>query len=136
MTMMVNGNSGAVLAGLVYVQPVDPTADLEAWGDAIAHLNAALADAASARSEIEAVSRTLERIEASTMLSVEGSNAEVRKARLTLALADDARFEAHSELLTRARERQLDAERRIAISRERCRLLRTRLSLLEQRDAA
>ena len=104
--------------------PTDRRGDLDAWDDQIAVMDAALRDAAGARREMDELSTLLERIEASKVLSVEGKNAEERKARLTLELADDARYCAVLADLRAARERLADADRRVLISRERCRLLR------------
>ena len=127
-----NGTNGLTLAGLLYVQQPDPRINLEAWQDAIAALDLALADAAAARAAIDAETLPLERIEASTVLTIEGGNAETRKARLTLALADDARYQTHLAALRAARERLLDAERRVAVAKERCRLLRASLAMLDR----
>jgi hypothetical protein len=72
----------------------------------------------------------MERIEAGLMLTIEGSNAETRKARLTLALADDARYEAARGQVAAARQALADADRRVLVTRERCRLLRATLALV------
>jgi hypothetical protein len=72
------------------------TADFDQWDTTIGELSAALADVAAARARIEAESEVLERIEAGHVLDITGGNAEERKARLTLALADDARHTAHT----------------------------------------
>ena len=103
--------------------------DLDAWTEQIAALDAALTDAATARVTIDAETVTLERLEAGIMLGIEGGNAETRKARLTLALADDARHEAARLRLCAARVRLVDAERQVQVARERCRLLRAALAL-------
>jgi hypothetical protein len=104
-------------------------ADLDAWEDCIVAMDAAMRDAATARREIDELSTTLERIEASKVLTVEGRNAEERKARLTLELADDARYCGVLADVRAARERLADADRRVLVSRERCRLLRSALAL-------
>jgi hypothetical protein len=70
------------------------------------------------------LSALLERIEASKALAVEGKNAQERKRRLTLELADDARYCGVPADLRSARERLADADRRVLVGRERCRLLR------------
>ena len=44
-----------------------------------------------------------------------------------LALADDAHYERSRERVSEARLQALDAERRIAISKERCKIYRVRL---------
>ena len=111
------------------IEPADRTTDLDAWDDCISAMDAALSDAAGARREIDELSTMLERIEASRVLSVEGKNAEERKARLTLELADDARYQAAFAERSDARERLADADRRVLVGRERCRLLRAVLAL-------
>ncbi|MGH2588834.1 MAG: hypothetical protein ACRDJE_28250, partial [Dehalococcoidia bacterium] len=110
------------LAGLVFMQQPDARAELDAWQAAIVDLDQALADLTAARIVIDAQSNVLDRVEASKVLSIEGPNAEARKARLTLELADDARYQAHLDGLRHARERLADADRRVAVARERCRL--------------
>ena len=129
---MVNGTSNLQLAGLVFVQQPDARAELEAWQSAIGDLDNALVDLTAARTEIEAQSNLLDRIEASKVLTIEGGNAETRKARLTLALADDARYQTHADALRDARMRLMDAERRVQVSKERCRLLRAACAIAEQ----
>jgi hypothetical protein len=111
------------------IESPDRVADLDAWEDRIAAMDAALRDAAGARREIDELAALLERIEASKVLAVEGRNAEERKARLTLELADDARYGGALADLRSARERLADADRRVLVSRERCRLLRAALAL-------
>jgi hypothetical protein len=110
------------------IETADRTADLDAWEDCIAAMDAALRDMAGARREIDELATHLERIEASAVLRVEGPNAEARKARLTLELADDARYCGVLADLRTARERLADADRRVLVSRERCRLLRAALN--------
>ena len=130
--VVMNGTANLQVAGLVLMPQTDARAELEAWQGAIADLDAALVDLTAARTEIEAQSNLLDRIEAGRVLSIEGPNAEARKARLTLELADDARYQAHLRALREARERLADADRRVAVARERCRLLRAALTLKER----
>ncbi|MGE0545287.1 MAG: hypothetical protein AB7R89_34440 [Dehalococcoidia bacterium] len=131
---MVNGTNGLQLAGLVFMpsQQMDARAELQAWEVAITDLDQALADLAGARAMIDAESNLLDRLEASRVLSIEGPNAEARKARLTLELADDARYQTHLSALRQARERLADADRRVAVARERCRLLRAALTVQDR----
>jgi len=130
---MVNGTSGLQLAGLVFMpQQHDARAELQAWEAAIHDLDQALADVMGARAQIDAESNLLDRIEAGKVLSIEGPNAEARKARLTLELADDSRYQAHLDSIRQARERLADADRRVAVARERCRLLRVALTIQER----
>ena len=111
------------------IEAADVRADLDAWEDRIAAMDTALRDVAGARREIDELSTLLDRIEASAVLRVEGPNAEARKARLTLELADDARYCGVLADLRAARERLADADRRVLVSRERCRLLRAALAV-------
>jgi hypothetical protein len=131
---MVNGTNGLQLAGLVFMpqQQPDGRAELQAWEAAITDLDQALSDLAGARAMIDAESMLLDRLEASKVLSIEGPNAEARKARLTLELADDARYQSHLASLRQARERLADADRRVAVAKERCRLLRAALAVRER----
>ena len=116
------------------IEPYDCRAELDAWDDTIAALDAALEDAAADRRAIETETLSLERLEAGHVLSIDGGNAEQRKARLTLALADDARYQAAASRLAAARQRLLDAERRVCIAKERCRLIRASLALRTPQD--
>ena len=118
--------------GIPTVEQADPRTELDAWDDAITDLDTALAEAAAARLALDQLHRTLERIEASAVLSIEGGNAETRKARLTLALAGDARHQQTVSSIEAERCRLLDAERRLQVSKERCRLLRASVSLTSQ----
>ncbi len=137
---MVSRPNGVAVPALLYMQQPDgfgqpdPREYLETWEHSIGVLDQALADATAARAAIDIETALLDRIEASTMLTIEGGNAETRKARLTLALADDAGYQAHLGALKAARERQADADRRIAIARERCRLLRATLALYDRAE--
>ncbi len=132
---MVNGTTNMQLAGLVFMKQSEPQAELAAWQEAIADLDQALRDLTAARTEIEAQSNLLDRIEATKVLTIEGGNAETRKARLTLELADDGRYQAQLNCMRMARERLADADRRVAVAKERCRLLRASLAVQEQRVA-
>lgn len=130
---MVNGTSGLQLAGLVFMpRQHDAQAELQAWEAAIVDLDRALVDMTGARAQIDAESTLLDRIEAGKVLQIEGPNAEARKAKLTLELADDVRYQAGLDSLRQARERLADADRRVAVARERCRLLRAALAVREQ----
>jgi hypothetical protein len=119
---------------VVTIETYNRQAEIDLWDDAIATLDQALADAASSRVAIESEQQTIERLEAGHVLTIEGGNAETRKARLTLALADDGRYQVHHQRLWEARQRLMDAERRVMVAKERCRLLRTSL-LLQTADS-
>jgi hypothetical protein len=120
------------VAGVLLVPRPDAAAELEAWEDAITALDQGLSDIAAARSVIEAETMALDQIEASTLLTIEGNNAETRKAKLTLALAEEPQYQARIAGLRAARERLADADRRVAVAKERCRLLRASLSLQDR----
>lgn len=118
-----------VISSTISIEPRDPRTDLDAWDDLIVELDQALRDASAARLAIDQEETTLERIEAGHISTIEGGNAETRKARLTLALADDARYQSHLQSLTEARRKAFDADRRVTVTKERCRLMRTSLSV-------
>jgi hypothetical protein len=120
------------VAGVLLVPRPDAAAELEAWEDAITALDQGLSDIAAARSVIEAETMALDQIEASTLLTIEGNNAETRKAKLTLALAEEPQYQARIAGQRAARERLADADRRVAVAKERCRLLRASLSLQDR----
>ena len=113
------------------LEAFDPRAELDAWDACIAELDRALRDAAEARLDLDALAVTLDRLEAGHALSIEGGNAESRKARLTLAMADDGRYERARLAQQDARRCLLDAERRAELARQRCRLLRAALSIAD-----
>jgi hypothetical protein len=120
------------VAGVLLVPRPDAAAELEAWEDAITALDQGLSDIAAARSVIEAETMALDQIEASTLLTIEGNNAETRKAKLTLALAEEPQYQARIAGQRAARERLADADRRVAVAKERCRLLRASLSMQDR----
>lgn len=126
MQTLINGTTPTTIAAH------DPARDLDAWDDAITDLNDALTDVAAARLTLDHLHRTLDAVEASVSLSTEGKNAEERKARLTLALIDDPRHQQTVSSIAVQRNRLLDAERRVMVAKERCRLLRTSLTLVER----
>src|SRR3712207_2928949 len=76
--VVMNGTANLQVAGLVLMPQTDARAELDAWSAAIADLDAAMADLAGSRAEIEALSNLLDRMEASKVLSIEGPNAEAR----------------------------------------------------------
>jgi uncharacterized membrane protein YdfJ with MMPL/SSD domain len=118
---------------VIPVEPMPGLADLDAWEDAIAELDAAMRDAADARLSIDRLHRKLEALEAGHILTIEGGNAEQRKARLTLALNDDAGHLRTVQAIDACRARLLEAERRVHVGTERCRLLRAALALRAER---
>ena len=111
------------------VERPDLAADLDPSDDTITALDCALPDAAEARSTMDTEVLAPERIETGHVLSIDGGNAQTHKARLMLTLADHVRYETCSQRLRAARQRLLDAERRVTVSKERCRLLRAAVAL-------
>jgi len=103
--------------------------ELQAWQKAIEALDVALGDAATARAEISRQADAMEVIEANAVLGATGSNAEARKAGVTLALAGDLSYQELAGRVRDARSRLADAERRVAVLKERCRLLRVGAAL-------
>ena len=124
-----NGRVNAAISAVPAIERHDPRADLDAWDSAIADLDAAYTTAAQARLALERHQRHLEAIEASVALGIEGKNAEERRARLVLALNDDPRHLAAVRAIDEHRAQLLDAERRVQVTKERCRLMRAALAL-------
>lgn len=58
-----------------------------------------------------------------------GSNAEARKRSLALALAEDEQYQAHLELLDRARKRLLEARQEYEQAKVEAEIARARLNL-------
>ena len=106
--------------------------ELDAWDSEIAALDQAMRDAQEARELVAWVTRAMDTIEAQMALAVEGRNEGERKHRLTLALDAHEPYQGAVLDLQEARQRLADAERRIAVSKERCRLLQTAITLLVQ----
>jgi hypothetical protein len=102
---------------------------LDTWGEQVIALNLALTDAARARDRMAEVAEALSLIEAEVSLAIDGGNAEQRKARLTLALAEHSSYQEARTAQREARLRLADAERRIELARHQCRLLREAVRL-------
>jgi hypothetical protein len=111
------------------IEAADPAADLCALDDCLDDLNEAMQHAAAARLELDRLQRHLESVEAGHVLSIEGGNAEQRKARLTLALNDDAEHLRTVQAIDQERGRLYDAERRITVAKGRSRAIHASLSL-------
>ena len=122
------GRSLAFACPIVRTEGDRVGAEFDAWDDAIGALDQALRDQHRARVAIEEVQTAVERLEASHVLRIEGPNAEASRARMTLELADDDRYTGHLRALREARERLWDAERRVALAKERCRLIRAAIA--------
>lgn len=106
-----------------------PAAALIQLDSLITDLDHALAEANTARLVISDAEGEQAIIEASVSLSIEGKNETARKALLTLALRDDLGYRELSRTSRDARTALLDAERRIAVLKERIRLVRAALAL-------
>ncbi len=111
------------------IEQVDPALDLERWEEQITALDRSMREAAAARRDLDEQTAILERIEASKVLEIAGPNEAARRARLTLELADDARYLATVRAIDEQRMRLMMAERRAELLRERCKLLRAALAL-------
>ncbi len=135
MTTITDLRSAGGTDTIITIERTDPRADLDAYEGCIHDLDRALADAAAARMVLDAATLTLERLEAGHVLSIEGGNAETRKARLTLTLADDARHEQTVRVIDQERTRLLDAERRVTLAKERCRLIRAALAIIGEEQS-
>ncbi len=120
--MTINTVQRTATAGCPCRLPLLAQAELESWDDAIAALDAALADAAAARRELADAERKTDLLEARALLSVNGGNAETRKAALGVQLAESPAYQCLISEARMARERLADAERRATILRQRCRL--------------
>ena len=106
-----------------------PRIVLEEWQKTIDRLDSALRLAAAARQAIALNEDHKSLAEAELTLKVEGKNELERTARLRLVLLDDAVWPKADVALQEAREQLADAERRIVVSKERCRLLRAAAAL-------
>ena len=106
--------------------------ELDCWDSSILDLNLAIADAAVARDRLAEATRQMDIEEARETLGATGPNAEARRAAVLLTLHE--RVPAYQSLVKQAREQRLklaDAERRVTISKERCRLLREAVRLAQ-----
>ena len=113
------------------IERPDPRAELDAYDDMIAALDHAYRDADAARREIDAARRDMDIAEARIIVAgVEGKNEAERKARLLLALLDDAAYRDADQRAQDAAEALRHAERQVRILTERCRLLRAALALV------
>jgi hypothetical protein len=123
----------ATMTSAPFVIPTEPRpgiADLDEYDSAIAALDLALRDADAARRDLEAARRELELIEARHVAAgIDGRNEAERKARLLLALLDDPAYRNADDRARDACEAQRDAERRVRVLMERCRLLRAAVAL-------
>jgi len=103
--------------------------ELCAWQAAIEMLDVALGEAAMARAEMSRLAEQMDVIEANAVLAASGSNAEARKAGVTLALADDAGYQELASQARDTRQRLAEAERRVVVLKERCRLFQSATGL-------
>ena len=119
------------LATITTLRPVDSImAELDGWDSAITELDQALKDVAEARDELGRLHWDIELIEAKATLMAEGKNADERKANVTLALHGDPQYRAKVDRQEATKKQLAVAERRIAVTKERCRLLRAAVQAL------
>ena len=117
------------------IERPDPRAELDIYDDTIAALDAAYRDADAARRELDAARRDMDVAEARIIVAdIEGKNEGERKARLLLALLDDAAYRDADQRAQDAVEALRPAERHVRVLTERCRLLRAALALATGRD--
>jgi exonuclease VII large subunit len=103
---------------------------LDLWAQAIADLDTALAQAAQYRQALADVERELDLLQAQALLTTQGSNAETRRALLTVALSESIPYnDALAEQRTLS-ERLREAERAVTVAKERCRLYQATAQIL------
>ena len=125
----INTAQHTATAGCPCRLPILAQAELDDWDSAITALDAALADAASARRELVDAEREADLLEARALLSISGSNESMRKAALAVALSESISYQDITAEVRALRERLADAERGAAILRERCRLHRAAVAV-------
>ena len=108
----------------------DPHELLDKLDAFIDELDAAHADASAARLVVSDAEAEMAIIEASLTLDIEGKNETERKARLVLALRDDGGYQELARTARHARATLLDAERRVAVVKQRIGLMRAALALV------
>jgi hypothetical protein len=96
----------------------------------ITELAAIVAEQGAARAVLADTESELAVIEASLSLSIEGRNEQERKARLVLALHEDAGFQELTRIVREARASIHQTEGRMLVTKERCRLVRAALELV------
>jgi hypothetical protein len=103
---------------------INPDIDdlLAEWRQTIQSLSEALAAVGSAKDRIVSLTRAQDLEEAERMLIIDGKNAEQRNANLKMRLAASPSYEANLTALKTARLDLADAERRVNVAREHCRL--------------
>jgi len=121
--MTTNGQTGSIVSA-----PSTHLAELAAWNDAIAALDTAVADAAAARAAIARLAEEIDLTESRATLAATGNNAEARKVAVTLALAEDAGYQTFLARSREGRQRLAEAERRVIVLKERCRLFRSAMA--------
>ncbi len=130
----INTTEHTATAGCPCRLPLLAQAELDDWGSAIAALDAALTDAASARRDLADAEREADLLEARALLSITGSNESMRKAALAVALSESIPYQDITAEVRGLRERLADAERRAAILRERCRLHRAAVAVAFRKE--
>jgi hypothetical protein len=94
----------------------------------IAALDQGLRDAATARQALELDGDQISYIEAETTLQVDGRNEAERRAKLVIELQENSDYQTALTGRRTNRERLADADRRVTIATERCRMLRAALA--------
>jgi hypothetical protein len=96
--------------------------ELDGWDDALTALDLALLDAARHRATLALLEQDFSATEARMALDIEGRNEAERRARLTLALSQDAAAYALTRAMVDTRQQIHDADRRAEVARQRARL--------------
>jgi hypothetical protein len=112
------------------LRPIHATTALSDWQKAINALDLALTDYNQHRALLAATEDDIEVFAALTLLSTEGKNEAERKARLAVALDEDANHRLAVKKKHMEQDAVRDAERHVTIAKERCRLARATLQLL------
>ncbi len=110
--------------------------ELDSWDTAITELDQALQDMATARQELVEAQAEMDHLEARAVLGIEGKNETERKAKLTLLLGEMVPYQDVVAEVRVIRAKLVDAERRVTILKERCRLHRAgvEVALADSKD--
>lgn len=103
---------------------------LDEFDTLITRMDDALAEQTTARAVLAGAESEMAVIEASHQLGIEGKNEAERKARLVLALRDDAAFQTFVAAAREARATLAEVDRVLIVTRYRIQLVRAALVLL------
>lgn len=103
---------------------------MQEWRNAISRLEVALADYNQHKDFLLNATEELELLEARVVLTTEGRNEGERRSKVVLALNDSPEYQRAFERRQADQGAIWDAERRIEIAKQQCRLAATTLALL------